>query len=90
LPRHRREAYWSTVQPTDEDNFGSLASMKTGNRISQFIAKLAVLWIALLVLPFAERTLLRAKTYYFLYIVEQASSFGLRREAFHATMTKSG
>src|SRR5208282_3436836 len=35
---------------------------------SQLIAKLAVLWIALLVLPFAERTLLGAKTYYFLYI----------------------
>ena len=34
----------------------------------QLIAKLAVLWIALLVLPFAERTLLGAKTYYFLYI----------------------
>jgi hypothetical protein len=33
-----------------------------------FIPKLAVLWIALLVLPFAERTLLGAKTYYFLYI----------------------
>jgi hypothetical protein len=33
-----------------------------------FIAKLAVLWLALLVLPFAERTLLGAKTYYFLYI----------------------
>ena len=30
-----------------------------------FIPKLAVLWIALLVLPFAERTLLGAKTYYF-------------------------
>jgi hypothetical protein len=30
-----------------------------------FIAKLAVLWLALLVLPFAERTLLGAKTYYF-------------------------
>jgi uncharacterized membrane protein len=36
--------------------------------LSQLIAKLAVLWIALLVLPFAERTLLGAKTYYFLYI----------------------
>ena len=34
----------------------------------QLIAKLAVLWIALLVLPFAERTLLGAKTYCFLYI----------------------
>src|SRR5215813_13934668 len=34
----------------------------------RLIAKLAVLWIALLVLPFAERTLLGAKTYYFLYI----------------------
>jgi hypothetical protein len=34
----------------------------------QLIPKLAVLWIALLVLPFAERTLLGAKTYYFLYI----------------------
>jgi hypothetical protein len=33
-----------------------------------FIPKLAVLWIALLVLPFVERTLLGAKTYYFLYI----------------------
>jgi hypothetical protein len=33
-----------------------------------FIPKLAALWIALLVLPFAERTLLGAKTYYFLYI----------------------
>src|ERR1700730_6579418 len=36
--------------------------------LSQLIAKLAVLWIALLVLPFAKRTLLGAKTYYFLYI----------------------
>src|ERR1700737_5181819 len=36
--------------------------------LSQLIAKLAVLWIALLVLPFTERTLLGAKTYYFLYI----------------------
>ena len=34
----------------------------------RLIAKLAVLWIALLLLPFAERTLLGAKTYYFLYI----------------------
>ena len=34
----------------------------------RLIAKLAVAWIALLVLPFAERTLLGAKTYYFLYI----------------------
>src|SRR5215475_997235 len=32
------------------------------------IAKLAVLWVVLLVPPFAERTLLGAKTYYFLYI----------------------
>jgi uncharacterized membrane protein len=34
----------------------------------RLIAKLAVLWIVLLALPFAERTLLGAKTYYFLYI----------------------
>lgn len=34
----------------------------------RLIAKLAVLWIALSVLPFTERTLLGAKTYYFLYI----------------------
>jgi Ion channel len=34
----------------------------------RLIAKLAVLWIVLLVPPFAERTLLGAKTYYFLYI----------------------
>ena len=34
----------------------------------RLIAKRAVLWIVLLVLPFAERTLLGAKTYYFLYI----------------------
>jgi voltage-gated potassium channel len=33
-----------------------------------FIPKLVVLWIALLVLPFAERTFLGAKSYYFLYI----------------------
>ena len=31
-------------------------------------AKLVVPWILLLVLPFAERTLLGSKTYYFLYI----------------------
>jgi len=35
---------------------------------ASFIAKLAALWAALLVLPFAERTLLGAKTYYFLYV----------------------
>ena len=34
----------------------------------RFLAKLVVLWIGLLVLPFAERTLLGFKTYYFLYI----------------------
>jgi hypothetical protein len=34
----------------------------------RLIAKLAVLWVVLLVLPFAERTLLGAQTYYFLYI----------------------
>src|SRR5580700_10461977 len=33
-----------------------------------FIPKLAVLWLALSVLPFTERTLLGAKSYYFLYI----------------------
>ena len=33
-----------------------------------FIPKLVGLWIALLILPFAERTLLGAKSYYFLYI----------------------
>jgi hypothetical protein len=33
-----------------------------------FIAKLAVLWLVLLVLAFTERTLLGAKSYYFLYI----------------------
>jgi voltage-gated potassium channel Kch len=35
---------------------------------TRLISKLAGLWIALLVLPVAERTLLGAKTYYFLYI----------------------
>src|ERR1700692_4101444 len=35
---------------------------------ARLFTKLAVLWTALLVLPFAERTLLGAKTYYFLYI----------------------
>ena len=34
----------------------------------RLIARLAALWIVLLALPFAERTLLAAKTYYFLYI----------------------
>jgi Ion channel len=38
------------------------------NSVGQLIAKLAVLWIALLALPFAERTLFGAKTYYFLYV----------------------
>jgi hypothetical protein len=36
--------------------------------VIRLIAKLAVLWIGLLVLPFAERTLLGSRTYYFLYI----------------------
>ena len=36
-------------------------------QVAHLIGKLAILWIALLVLPFAERTLLGAKTYYFLY-----------------------
>jgi hypothetical protein len=42
----------------------------SGSRLQagHLIGKLAILWIALLVLPFAERTLLGAKTYYFLYI----------------------
>ena len=35
---------------------------------SQLFPKLGVLWMALLLLPFAERTLLGAKTYFFLYI----------------------
>ncbi len=35
---------------------------------ARLITKLAILWIALLVLPFTERALLGAKTYYFLYI----------------------
>ena len=34
----------------------------------RLLGKLVVLWILLLILPFAERTLLGAKTYYFLYI----------------------
>ena len=37
-------------------------------QVRHLIGKLAILWISLLVLPFAERTLLGAKTYYFLYI----------------------
>src|SRR6516225_10393271 len=36
--------------------------------LSRLITKLAGPWMALLVLPFAERTFLGAKTYYFLYI----------------------
>ena len=36
--------------------------------LSRLITKLGGLWMALLILPFAERTLLGAKTYYFLYI----------------------
>jgi voltage-gated potassium channel Kch len=34
----------------------------------RLLGKLVLLWILLLVLPFAERTLLGSKTYYFLYI----------------------
>jgi len=52
------------------------AASGTGMRGSTFqqldsvrlIAKLGVLWVVLLILPFAERTLLGAPTYYFLYI----------------------
>jgi hypothetical protein len=42
----------------------------SGSRLQagHLIGKLIIPWIALLVLPFAERTLLGAKTYYFLYI----------------------
>jgi hypothetical protein len=43
----------------------SQSTFKQGIR---YILKLAALWIALLVLPFTERTLLGAKTYYFLFI----------------------
>jgi ion channel len=43
-------------------------SQSTFNQGIRFIPKLAALWIALLVLPFTERTLLGAKTYYFLFI----------------------
>jgi hypothetical protein len=43
----------------------SQSTFKQGIRL---IPKLAALWIALLVLPFTERTLLGAKTYYFLFI----------------------
>jgi voltage-gated potassium channel len=35
---------------------------------ARLVTTLAVLWIGLLVLPFTERSLLGAKTYYFLYI----------------------
>ncbi|MBV8415559.1 MAG: two pore domain potassium channel family protein [Verrucomicrobia bacterium] len=37
-------------------------------QVGRLIGKLTILWTALLVLPFAERTLLGTKTYYFLYI----------------------
>jgi hypothetical protein len=40
----------------------------TFQQVIRLIARLAVLWILLLVLPFAERTLLGSETYYFLYI----------------------
>ena len=36
--------------------------------VARLITKLALLWIAFLVLPFTERTLIGAKTYYLLYI----------------------
>jgi hypothetical protein len=42
-------------------------SRSTFQQVS-FIPKLAALWIVVLILPLAERTLLGAKTYYFLYI----------------------
>src|SRR5260370_29052821 len=42
-------------------------SRSTFQQVS-FISKLGVLWIALLLLTFAERSLLGAKSYYFLYI----------------------
>jgi hypothetical protein len=42
----------------------------SGSMLQQlsFVPKLVALWIAVLSLPFAERALLGAKTYYFLYI----------------------
>src|SRR5271155_5358766 len=43
-------------------------SQSTFNRGIRYIPKLAALWIALLFLPFTERPLLGAKTYYFLFI----------------------
>jgi len=43
----------------------SQSTFKQGIR---YISKLGALWIALLVLPFTERTLLGAKTYYFLFV----------------------
>ena len=34
----------------------------------RLLTKLAILWTALLALPFTERTVLGARTYYFLYV----------------------
>lgn len=60
------------TRPRDRGKAVSGTAMR-GSRFQQLdtvrlIAKLAVLWGVLLILPFAERTLLGARTYLFLYI----------------------
>ena len=53
-----------------ESRVGNRMSRSTFQPVSpvRLITKLAVPWIVLLALPVAERTLLGAKTYYFLYV----------------------
>ena len=61
---------WRAADELGEPSRGIGMSGSTIQQVSsvRLIARLAALWIVLLVLPFAERTLLAAKTYYFLYI----------------------
>jgi hypothetical protein len=70
---YARQAAAEGRRAADELGEASRGIGMSGSTIQQvssvrLIARLAALWIVLLVLPFAERTLLAAKTYYFLYI----------------------
>jgi hypothetical protein len=56
-------------RPGPDKDKNELDNLKADRKLPLWTAlKLAVLWIALLILPFTERTLLSAKTYYFLFI----------------------
>jgi hypothetical protein len=68
--RHAAVEGWRAADELGEPSQGIGMSRSTIQQVSsvRLIARLAALWIVLLILPIAERTLVAAKTYYFLYI----------------------